>query len=208
MLVIQLSDSFAELWDHLGEDLAVPVRQAAIPAGADVRADHVRDLLGGVTVLRARAIVPDPQAGVPRDALYGPAASQAVTLTAIPYFAWDNRAPGEMLVWMPETLALVTRGEAKKGDVLATARIAGIMAAKKTHELIPLCHPLAISKVTVEFAPSEQPAMPATSVWACSIVTPGFRRATALAPGLTATIVVFLATLIHSFSIRQSSPPW
>jgi cyclic pyranopterin phosphate synthase len=59
---------------------------------------------------------------------------------------------------MPETLALVTKGEAKKGDVLATARIAGIMAAKKTHELIPLCHPLAISKVTVEFAPSEQPA--------------------------------------------------
>jgi cyclic pyranopterin phosphate synthase len=58
----------------------------------------------------------------------------------------------------PETLALVTRGEAKKGDVLATARIAGIMAAKKTHELIPLCHPLAITKVTVEFVPSDEPA--------------------------------------------------
>lgn len=58
----------------------------------------------------------------------------------------------------PETLALVTKGEAKKGDVLATARIAGIMAAKKTHELIPLCHPLAITKVTVEFSPSEEPA--------------------------------------------------
>ena len=49
------------------------------------------------------------------------------------------------------TLALVTAGDAKKGDVLATARIAGIMAAKRTSELIPLCHPLAISKVTVEF---------------------------------------------------------
>ena len=59
---------------------------------------------------------------------------------------------------LPETLRLVTAGEAKKGDVLATARIAGIMAAKKTHELIPLCHPLAISKVTVEIAPSETPA--------------------------------------------------
>lgn len=59
---------------------------------------------------------------------------------------------------LPETLALVTKGEAKKGDVLATARIAGIMAAKKTHELIPLCHPLAITKVTVEFEPSAEPA--------------------------------------------------
>lgn len=59
---------------------------------------------------------------------------------------------------LPETLALVTKGEAKKGDVLATARIAGIMAAKKTHELIPLCHPLAITKVTVEFVPSLEPA--------------------------------------------------
>ncbi len=53
----------------------------------------------------------------------------------------------------PETLELVLEGKAKKGDVLATARIAGIMAAKKTHELIPLCHPLMISKVSVEFTP-------------------------------------------------------
>ena len=57
----------------------------------------------------------------------------------------------------PETLALVEKGEAKKGDVLATARIAGIMAAKRTHELIPLCHPLAISKATVDFEPSHSP---------------------------------------------------
>jgi cyclic pyranopterin phosphate synthase len=54
---------------------------------------------------------------------------------------------------LPETLALILEGKAKKGDVLATARIAGIMAAKKTHELIPLCHPLMISKVSVEFSP-------------------------------------------------------
>ena len=53
----------------------------------------------------------------------------------------------------PETLALILEGKAKKGDVIATARIAGIMAAKKTHELIPLCHPLMISKVTVDFTP-------------------------------------------------------
>ena len=56
------------------------------------------------------------------------------------------------------TLALVETGEAKKGDVLATARLAGIMAAKRTHELIPLCHPLLITKVTVELVPSQSPA--------------------------------------------------
>ncbi len=55
----------------------------------------------------------------------------------------------------PETLAAILEGSAKKGDVLAVARVAGIMAAKKTHELIPLCHPLMISKVTVDFAPVE-----------------------------------------------------
>ena len=52
-----------------------------------------------------------------------------------------------------ETLALITEGAVPKGDVLAAARIAGIMAAKRTHELIPLCHPLALSKVAVEFVP-------------------------------------------------------
>jgi cyclic pyranopterin monophosphate synthase len=49
------------------------------------------------------------------------------------------------------TITLIASGTAKKGDVLATARIAGIMAAKKTSNLIPLCHPLVISKVTVDF---------------------------------------------------------
>lgn len=53
----------------------------------------------------------------------------------------------------PATLALVTEGRAAKGDVLATARIAGIMAAKRTSDLIPLCHPLAISKVAVDLVP-------------------------------------------------------
>ena len=52
----------------------------------------------------------------------------------------------------PETIAIITAGTAKKGDVLATARIAGIIAAKKTSDLIPLCHPLMISKVTVDFS--------------------------------------------------------
>ena len=58
-------------------------------------------------------------------------------------------ASGRVLM-LPATLQLIMSGMAKKGDVIATARIAGIMAAKRTHELIPLCHPLAISKITVD----------------------------------------------------------
>ena len=57
---------------------------------------------------------------------------------------------------LPATLKLILSGNAPKGDVLATARIAGIMAAKRTHELIPLCHPLALSKVTVELTPKRR----------------------------------------------------
>ena len=56
------------------------------------------------------------------------------------------------VVMRPETLALIRQGDAKKGDVLGTARLAGIMASKRTHELIPLCHPLLISKVKVDCA--------------------------------------------------------
>lgn len=58
----------------------------------------------------------------------------------------------------PETLDLILSGNAPKGDVLATARIAGIMAAKRTAELIPLCHPLPLTQVTVDFTPSRDPA--------------------------------------------------
>src|ERR1700748_685148 len=54
------------------------------------------------------------------------------------------------------TLELIVSGNAKKGDVLGTARIAGIMAAKRTSELIPLCHPLALSKVTVDIMPDRK----------------------------------------------------
>jgi len=53
----------------------------------------------------------------------------------------------------PETLTLILAGGVKKGDVLAVARLAGIMAAKRTPDLIPLCHPLALSSVTVELTP-------------------------------------------------------
>jgi cyclic pyranopterin monophosphate synthase len=57
------------------------------------------------------------------------------------------------VVMSKTTLALIVSGNAKKGDVLGTARIAGIMAAKRTAELIPLCHPLALSKVTLDIMP-------------------------------------------------------
>ncbi len=63
-------------------------------------------------------------------------------------------AEGHVLM-QPETLTLIRGGAAKKGDVLAVARIAGIMAAKRTHELIPLCHPLLISKIVVELEPDD-----------------------------------------------------
>lgn len=62
----------------------------------------------------------------------------------------------------PETLALALAGDAKKGDVFGVARIAGIMAAKRTHELIPLCHPLLLSKITVDITPD--PALPGVRV--------------------------------------------
>jgi cyclic pyranopterin phosphate synthase len=55
----------------------------------------------------------------------------------------------------PETLAMIVEGRAKKGDVLGVARLAGIMAAKRTSDLIPLCHPLPISKVSLELTPNE-----------------------------------------------------
>jgi cyclic pyranopterin monophosphate synthase len=62
------------------------------------------------------------------------------------------------VVMSAETLALVTEGRAKKGDVLGVARLAGIMAAKKTADLIPLCHPLPITKVALDLTPD--PSLP------------------------------------------------
>lgn len=71
--------------------------------------------------------------------------------------ATERMASAEaIIVLSEEAFRLVTAGEIKKGDVLATARIAGIMGAKKTSELIPLCHPLALSHIGVEFTPLEE----------------------------------------------------
>ncbi len=67
--------------------------------------------------------------------------------------ATSRRAVAESFVRMkPETLAMIASGDAKKGDVMGTARLAGIMAAKRTHDLIPLCHPLMLTKVRVDIA--------------------------------------------------------
>ncbi|MEZ7848525.1 MAG: cyclic pyranopterin monophosphate synthase MoaC [Polaromonas sp.] len=60
------------------------------------------------------------------------------------------------IIMLPATLAIILQGTAKKGDVLGIARIAGIMAAKKTSDLIPLCHPLALTRVAVEFNTDEE----------------------------------------------------
>ncbi len=55
----------------------------------------------------------------------------------------------------PETLAMIRDGAAKKGDVLGVARLAGIVASKRTADLIPLCHPITLTRVSVEFSPNE-----------------------------------------------------
>ncbi|WOC14847.1 cyclic pyranopterin monophosphate synthase MoaC [Pseudochrobactrum sp. MP213Fo] len=68
------------------------------------------------------------------------------------------------VIMLPQTLELILSGNAAKGDVIGTARLAGIMAAKKTADLIPLCHPLMLSKVSVEIVPDE--ALPGLRVQA------------------------------------------
>ncbi|KQT83453.1 cyclic pyranopterin monophosphate synthase MoaC [Aurantimonas sp. Leaf443] len=79
-------------------------------------------------------------------------------------------ATAEGLVMMAaETLSLISSGSAKKGDVVAVARIAGIMAAKRTHELIPLCHPLLLDKIGVEI--EAEPALPGLRVTATARVS-------------------------------------
>ena len=71
-----------------------------------------------------------------------------VDVSAKPVTAREAQAKGRV-VMQPQTASLIRDGQAAKGDVLAAARIAGIMAAKKTGELIPLCHPLALDSVSV-----------------------------------------------------------
>ena len=77
-----------------------------------------------------------------------------VDVSAKPETARSASAKVSVLM-QPDTLALVRSGQAKKGDVLGTARLAGIMAAKRTADLIPLCHPLPIAAVTLDLEPGE-----------------------------------------------------
>ena len=95
-------------------------------------------------------------------------AANMVDVSAKPETTRTAIAEGAVIM-KPETLDLILSGNAKKGDVIATARIAGIMAAKRTHELIPLCHPLQLSKVAVDIVPD--PALPGLRVTAMAKVT-------------------------------------
>jgi cyclic pyranopterin phosphate synthase len=78
--------------------------------------------------------------------------ARMVDVSAKPATARMAVAEGRVLM-QAKTLDVVRRGNAKKGDVLGSARLAGIMAAKRTHELIPLCHPLLLSQVEVDVVP-------------------------------------------------------
>ena len=73
------------------------------------------------------------------------------------------------VVMTPKTLQAIISGNMKKGDVVAVARLAGIMAAKKTHDLIPLCHPLALTKIAVDIEPDK--SLPGLRVQAMARVT-------------------------------------
>ncbi len=107
---------------------------------------------------KASATIADTDRSHPSGLTHVDASGAATMVDVGDKLETTRTARAEAFVHMrPETLARVTEGTAAKGDVLATARIAGIMAAKRTHELIPLCHPLAITKAAVELAPTTDP---------------------------------------------------
>src|SRR5579883_2560632 len=81
--------------------------------------------------------------------------ARMVDVSAKPVSARVAVAEG-LVIMQAKTLDVVRKGDAKKGDVLGVARVAGIMAAKRTHELIPLCHPLPLSQVQVDAEPDEK----------------------------------------------------
>lgn len=96
------------------------------------------------------------------------------------------RAAGSIFM-RPETLALIRDGSAKKGDVLGIARIAAIQASKRTGELIPLCHPIALTRVAAEFAVDE-----ANSAVHCTVTAECFGRTGVEMEALTAASVGLL----------------
>ncbi len=94
---------------------------------------------------------------------------------------------GGRIVMQPATLATILAGDAKKGDVLGIARIAGIQAAKRTGELIPLCHPLGLTRVAIEWTPDE-----AASTLHVEVVAECFGRTGVEMEALTAASVALL----------------
>ena len=91
------------------------------------------------------------------------------------------------IVMRPETFAMVKSGSAKKGDVLGIARIAAIQASKRTSELIPLCHPIPLTRVAVEFEPDE-----AAAAIQCTVTAETFGRTGVEMEALTAVNVALL----------------
>jgi cyclic pyranopterin phosphate synthase len=96
------------------------------------------------------------------------------------------RAAGSIFM-QPETLALIQAGSAKKGDVLGIARIAAIQAAKRTGDLIPLCHPIALTRVTADFAVDVE-----NNAVHCTVTAECFGRTGVEMEALTATSVGLL----------------
>ena len=96
------------------------------------------------------------------------------------------RAAGSIYM-QPETLALVQRGDAKKGDVIGIARIAAIQASKRTGDLIPLCHPIALTRVAVDFTVD-----PEKSAIHCEVTAECFGRTGVEMEALTATTIGLL----------------
>lgn len=76
-----------------------------------------------------------------------------------------------IVTMLPETLDLIREGKVKKGDVFSCARIAGIMAAKRTHELIPMCHPLPLEKITVDLEPVSDTQVKIVATVSCTYKT-------------------------------------
>ena len=131
-------------------------RLDALTAGRDVRWQWVRghaghpeneeaDLIAG----KEAGVYPNPTTLTHLDQK---GRAQMVDVSAKAVTQREAVARG-FVVMRPETLALITGGKVEKGDVLATARLAGIMGAKQTPQLIPLCHPLPLSQVTVDLEP-------------------------------------------------------
>jgi cyclic pyranopterin phosphate synthase len=123
-----------------------------------------------------------------QDLTHFDAAGQAhmVDVGAKPETERIARATGRIRM-KPETLALIRAGDAKKGDVLGIARIAAIQAAKRTGDLIPLCHPIPLTRVAVEFAVDE-----AGSSIACETVAQTVGRTGVEMEAMTATAAALL----------------